>query len=146
METHSTLKRLTLALLGLLLAACSIAQAEGVPPTPEVSHGPALQPAVVDYVGVEIGVGSPIPVQVIIDASFPDPCAQLVSVQQSWAGAEFQISVTTSAADAACQSPVGPLPFRFAVPLNAAGLEPGNYTVTVNGESTTFAYPPAASQ
>jgi hypothetical protein len=140
MYKHSTLKFLTLALLGLLLAACSIARAEGVAPTPDISSGPALQPAVVDYVGVEIGVGSPIPVQVIIDTSFPDPCAQLVSVQQSWTGAEFQISVATSAADAACQSPMGPLPFRFAIPLNAAGLAPGTYTVTVNGFSTTFDY------
>jgi hypothetical protein len=43
---------------------------------------------------------------------------------------------------------MGSLPFRFAVPLNAAGLEPGTYTVTVtvNGQSTTFAYPPAAAQ
>ena len=129
-----------IALLGVLLTACVPVGSEGVAPTPRIDTAPAGQMAPVEYVGVELGVGSPIPVQVVIDTSFPDPCAQLVAVQQSFAEAEFTITVTTSPADTACASPVGPLPFRLAVPLNAAGLEPGTYTVIVNNEATTFAY------
>jgi hypothetical protein len=133
-----------LALIGLLLAACAPVRAQGVAPTPQLEAIPAGQLAPVDYLAVEIGVGSPIPVQIVIDASFPDPCAQLVAIQQSHNGDTFEIAVLTSKEEEACASPVGTLPFRFAIPLNAAGLEPGTYTVTVNGETTTFTYPPAA--
>ena len=119
--------RLTgLMLLALVLAAGSPVRAEGVAPTPQIETAPASERAPVDYLAVEIGVGSPIPVQVVIDASFPDPCAQLVAVQQSRQDDTFSIEVTTSPADETCASPVGPLPFRFAIPLNAAGLEPGS--------------------
>jgi hypothetical protein len=141
-----TNSRWMFALCAMLLAACSPIRASRVAPTPQVEVVPANQLAPVDFLAVEFGVGSPIPVQVVIDASFPDPCAQLVTVQQSRAGSAFDIAVMTSPADEACASPMGSLPFRFALPLNAAGLEPGTYTVTVNGKTTTFNYPPAAAQ
>jgi hypothetical protein len=53
---------------------------------------------------------------------------------------EFQISLMTSPADAACATPFGTLPTRLSAPLNVARLEPGTYTVTVNDSSTTFDY------
>jgi hypothetical protein len=107
-----------------LLAACSPIRASGVAPTPQVEGVPASQLAPVDYLAVEIGVGSPIPVQVVIDASFPDPCAQLVAAQQSRAGSTFDIEVMTSPADEACASPMGLLPFRFAIPSTRLGCNP----------------------
>lgn len=142
----TTARKLLGLLLGVLLTACVPVSTSGGASTPRVESVPAGQPAPVDSLTVEIGLGSPIPVQVVIDSTFPDPCAQLVAVQQSQAGGIFEIAVLTSAAEETCASPAGPLPFRFAIPLNAAGLGPGTYTVAVNGETTTFTYPPAAGQ
>lgn len=133
-------------LLAVLGAACIPVQSEGVAPTAVVGYLPTGELAPVEALSVEIGVGSPIPVQVVIDTSFPDPCAQLVGFQQNRAEGAFEFVVTTTPADADCASPVGPLPFRLTIPLNAAGLEPGTYSVIVNGATTTFSYPPAGAQ
>ena len=129
-----------LALLALWLAGCAPTSAPSATPTALADPAPAGQRAAVDAVNVEIGVGSPIPVNVMVDASFPDSCAQVASMEQNFAGSAFDIALTTSAADAACASPMGSLPFRLSIPLNAVGLEPGTYTVTVNDVSTTFEY------
>jgi hypothetical protein len=145
MLLRSLYRKWSLAALGLLLGACAPLTAVGQAPTAEVTDAPAGVAVVVDAVTVEIGQGSPLPVSAIIDGRFPDECAQIVAVEQQVVDTEFQLTVLTTAGGAECQSPMGDLPFRMAVPLNAVALEPGTYTVTVNTASTTFSYPLAAA-
>lgn len=145
MPAISLYRGLGLALLSLTLAACATVRAAGESATPAPGSGPASVPAVIDAVKVEIGVGSPLPVMVVVDSSFPDECAQIVAVEQQVIDGEFQVTVTTGDATAECLSPVGTLPFRLMVPLNAVALAAGTHTVTVNDVSTTFEYPPTAA-
>lgn len=139
---------LAIAFLGLSAAACSpsmtppavaviATKSPAVAPTPVVT---ALQLMNVADVHVDIGVGSPIPVDAFISAELPDICAQLAEVKVERSQFEFQISLlTTSSTEADCQRDT--LPFRIAVPLNMVSLPAGTYTVKANGATTTFAWP-----
>jgi len=83
----------------LLLDACSpltVAGSSGEQPTPvqssdQVSSG--YQKMDVDDVNVEVGVGSPIPVQVIVNGSLPDSCAQVEHMRQVQDGSHFAITL-----------------------------------------------------
>jgi hypothetical protein len=108
---------------------------EVVPPTAEPD---ALRPIDVQNVGVEIGVGSPIPVEVAVAGSWPDLCAQLAEVRQTMSGGRFEIALLASAADPACPPDHLGLPFGIAIPLNMVEMEPGGYTVAVNEVETAF--------
>jgi hypothetical protein len=94
----------------------------------------------VDHVEVQVGVGSPIPVTILMDGNFPDTCAQIANLHQQQEGNQFMLTLTTS-------SPGGEgcindtLPFRAAIPLNIVGLKAGTYTVAVNGVSADFKMP-----
>ena len=94
----------------------------------------------IEHVEVQIGVGSPIPVEIVADGTWPDLCAQISEVQSKRNG--FQIDVTLLASTTSpCPPDYLGLPFRFALPLNIGEMPPGTYTVTVNGVSTTFDVP-----
>lgn len=135
-------------LLGLMLAACTpsstrpaeaaiAAASPGDAPTPAVT---VLKTMPVADVRIEIGVGSPIPVDAFISAELPDVCAQLAEVKVERQPFEFQISlVAISSTEADCQRDT--LPFRMAVPLNMVNQPAGTYTVKANGASTTFEWP-----
>src|SRR5688572_30523160 len=95
---------LILALI-LVLNACSpfiVTSSSGEQPTPEVETLPATslpatgyQPVQIDQVQVDIGVGSPIPVQVTVMGNLPDTCAQIELVQQQQEGSHFDITIST---------------------------------------------------
>lgn len=137
---------LTLTLL-LIVNACSpfvITRSSGEQPTPEVETLPATslpvtgyQPVQVDGVQVEVGVGSPIPVQVTVTGNVPDTCAQIELVQQKQEGSHFEITMSTipSSAEGCVQDT---LPFRMMIPLNITNLPAGSYTVEVNGVGADF--------
>jgi hypothetical protein len=146
-RSFKSLKSLfVLVMLAGVLAACApaIADANAVPtsaPTtsPASSHDQAVP---VDHVEVEVGVGSPIPVNVIVDGSFPDTCAQIGEIKQRVENFNVQITLSTiSRSDSECAR--DPLPFRVRVPLNAIALSKGEYTISANGMSTTFNWPSA---
>ena len=88
-----------LAILAGALAACAPAIADadaapaGVPATSPASSDD--QAVLVDHVEVEVGVGSPIPVNVIVDGSFPDTGAQIGGIKQRIEGFEVQITLST---------------------------------------------------
>ncbi len=132
-----------LPLMILLLNACSpltIASSSGEQPTPVQSSDPAstgYQPISIDDVNVEVGVGSPIPVQVIVNGSLPDSCAQVELMQQKQDGSHFTITLSTipSTAEGCVQDT---LPFRILIPLNIVNLPAGSYTVDVNGSPASF--------
>ncbi len=116
-----------------------ITKSSGEPPTPFVENLPAAryQPVAIDQVHVEVGVGSPIPVYVIVSGTLPDTCAQLEYSEVKQAGTSFaiQLSSIPSNAEGCVQDS---LPFKFSIPLNVVGLPAGNYSVEVNGSRADF--------
>ncbi len=101
-----------------------------------------LQALKVANVEVQIGVGSPIPVDAFISAELPDTCAQLAEVKQQLKDFTFEISLrATPGTREECFRDT--LPFRMVVPLNMVSLPNGTYSVSVNGVSTTFTWPSA---
>lgn len=94
----------------------------------------------VEHVGVQVGEGSPIPVEIVASGTWPDLCSQIAEVQSQVNGFQIDITVLTSTT-----SPCPPdrldLPFRFAIPLNSVELPAGTYTISVNGASTTLGLP-----
>ena len=141
-----------LALLIVALAACapiptgSSVNSTALPTTaptaaptniPPSSELPLIKVASVE---VQIGVGSPIPVDAFISAELPDLCAQLAAVEVTQTGLTFEItmSVTPGAREECFRDT---LPFRIAVPLNMVNQPEGTYTVNANGASTTFPWP-----
>jgi hypothetical protein len=138
----------------LVLNACSpftIVSSSGEPSTPVESYdlvptqeeaGPDLTLIPVEHVGVQIGVGSPMPVEIVASGTWPDLCAQIADVKTEINDFQIDITVRSSTAKDCPPDQLG-LPFRFAIPLNAAQLEEGTYTITVNGTSNTLDWPPS---
>jgi hypothetical protein len=78
----------------LIVNACSpfiITSSSGQPSIPviESSSATGYQLVQVDQVQAEVGVGSPIPVQVIVTGVLPDTCAQIELVQQKQIDSKF---------------------------------------------------------
>jgi len=125
--------------------------ATGDPGAPVVRTEPAaglstpaaagLRPLTVANVTVDVGVGSPIPVDAFVSGEWPDLCAQLAQVTQRYEGKTFDITLLATAADPACPPDFLGLPFRIAIPINVVELPEGQYTVTANGATTTFSVP-----
>jgi hypothetical protein len=142
-----TLSFLLLSLI-LLLNACSplttIVGVSGERPAPveEVeSWNSNYQPITIFSVEVEVGVGSPIPVHVIVDADLPDPCSQVEYTEIKQDGSNFIITLyaTPDIGGPAVDSCIkDTLPFTMSIPLNVVNLPIGSYTVTVNGTHADF--------
>ena len=97
-----------------------------------------LRPIIVNDVQVEVGVGSPIPVDILVSGEWPDSCAQLAQSRFVRNGAEIELTLLATPADPDCPPDYLGLLFRIAYPLNAVELPQGIYTVTVNEVSTSF--------
>jgi len=131
-----------------MLSACSpfttIVNSSGEQPTPVVSYSDAptgYQPITVDKVEVEVGVGSPIPVFVIVSGNLPDPCSQVEHTEIKQDGSNFIINLfaTPDKGGPAVDSCIkDPIPFTMSIPLNVIDLPAGSYSVTVNGSRADF--------
>ncbi|HTP08735.1 MAG TPA: hypothetical protein VMP08_10815 [Anaerolineae bacterium] len=94
----------------------------------------------VQDVQIQIGVGSPIPLDAFISAELPDICAQLAEVKVTQKDFTFDITLrVTPGTHEECFRDT--LPFRMVVPLNMLNQPAGTYTVNVNGASTKFQWP-----
>lgn len=146
MKTKTLLPIFTTALL--FLSACSpfttIVSSSGEQPAPVESYDPAsagYQPITVDQVEVDVGVGSPIPVHVIVSGNLPDPCSQVEHTEIKQDGSNFIIMLFATpdvggpAVDGCIKDAV---PFKMGIPLNVVGLPAGSYSVTVNGSRADF--------
>ncbi|NLX36206.1 MAG: hypothetical protein GXY68_05920 [Chloroflexi bacterium] len=100
-----------------------------------------LRPLAVEAVAVDIGTGSPIPVEIVAGGTWPDLCAQLARVETDIDGYEIQIALLASPVQTGCPPDYVGVPFRVAVPLNPVELPEGRYTATVNGVAATFDWP-----
>ena len=134
--------------LVIVLNACSplttIVSSAGEQPIPVESYEPSssgYQSVTVDQIEVEVGVGSPIPVFVIITGNLPDPCSQVEHTEIKQDGSNFIINLfaTPDAGGPAVDSCIkDPIPLRMSIPLNVVDLPAGSYTVTVNGSRADF--------
>jgi hypothetical protein len=153
-ERKITVKTKIVSLIALTLIlvvnACSpviVTSSSGGQPTPidvvetQDSSSAGYQPITVDQVQVEVGVGSPIPVHVIVSGNLPDPCSQVEFVQVLQYKTNFNITLFATpdvggpAVDGCIKDP---LPFTMSLPLNVIGLPAGDYSVTVNGSRADF--------
>lgn len=139
-------------LVVLTLAACQpltqIAYVEGGPTQPvvDVTSAADARPMVVQDVQIQIGLGSPMPVDIFVSGTWPGLCAQLSDIQQRINSFTIDVTIRTTPEEPNCPPDHIGLPFRIAIPINGVQLPAGKYTVTVNGVSTTFTWPynPAA--
>ena len=142
-----TLSFLVLSLF-LLLSACSplttIVSSSGEQPVPVESNDSVsadYQPITVDQVEVEVGVGSPIPVRVIVYGNLPDPCSQVEHTEIKQDGSNFiiKLSATPDVGGPAVDGCIkDPFPFKMGIPLNVVDLPAGSYSVMVNGSRADF--------
>ncbi len=115
------------------------ATVKDVTPIP-VSTTVELSALKVSDVQIQIGVGSPIPVDAFISGELPDTCAQLSAVNVAQTGFAFEIKLHVAPGTREdCFRDT--LPFRMMVPLNMVSLPNGTYSVKVNDASTTFKWP-----
>ena len=130
--------------LALLLNAClpftTIVNSLGEPPIPVMEQDsaiPGYQQVSVDHVEVEIGVGSPIPIYVVVSGNLPDTCSQVEYTEVKQNGSDFRITLSAIPSnDETCIQDT--LPFRMSIPLNVSDLPADNYSVTVNGSRADF--------
>lgn len=92
-----------------------------------------LRPIPVDGVQIEVGVGSPIPVDIFVSGSWPDLCAQIAQINQRFNGNQIELDLLATAADPNCPPDFVGLPFRIAIPVNTVEMAEGAYSVAVNG-------------
>ncbi len=123
----------TYLVLSLILSACIPAVAS----TGETENTGSRE-IQVEHVQMEVGVGSPIPVNILVSGTWPDLCSQLTETRQSITGNTINIALLSGPADPECPPDHVGLPFSIAIPLNIVELPEGVYTVTVNGTSTDF--------
>jgi hypothetical protein len=106
----------------------------------------ALREIPIENVSVQIGVGSPIPVNVLVSGTWPDLCAQLAEVRQEFKGSTVEISLLATPKDETCPPDTLGLPFGISIPLNTVEMPEGTYTVTVNGIGANFGWGTVAVQ
>lgn len=131
----------SLLTLVLIVNACSpfaIATSVGEQPTPDIATLPpsGYQAVIVNHVEVEVGVGSPIPVHVIVSGNLPDVCSQVEYTEIRQDGSNFTITLSATPLEEGCLQDT--LPFRMSIPLNIIDLPVDSYSVTVNGLVADF--------
>jgi hypothetical protein len=153
---------LIIIFLLLVLAACGspsaavTSQPSDIPPTQveqqvvvdgsagEMTPPPnEFRPLPVEQVDIHVGVGSPIPVNIVVDGSWPDLCTQLAEFQQRIENSTITITLQASPEEPNCPQGNQGLPFEFSIPLNAMQLPVGTYSVVVNGVSVPFVWDPS---
>ena len=114
--------------LAMILSACG--------PWVTAEHAEQVgQLAKIDFAQVEVGLGSPTPVTVTIDASYPSTCAQFNQISQEIVkdGDKTRIMIKVRTLDMGQLCTQDALSFRMILPINAMALPKGVYSVEVNG-------------
>ncbi|MFM8367304.1 MAG: hypothetical protein ACKOBD_00915 [Chloroflexota bacterium] len=111
----------------ILLSACAAPASEVQDESGELAK--------IDFAEVEVGLGSPTPVTITIDVSYPNACSQISDVTQTFVkdGNITNIKIEIRVADMGEICTEFPQSFRMVMPINASGLPKGAYSVEVNG-------------
>lgn len=123
--------------------------AEFTPPTP--TQPPAANPpaeeygygeAMVENLEIHLLESFPIQVQAVTRGSLPNNCTTIEQAQVNRTGNTFQGRLTTRwPLNVACAQAL--VPYEHVIPLDMTGLPPGDYSVIVNGVTTSFILPAA---
>ena len=147
--TSTLISTFILSISLLVITACTSTPASTPAATPTFTPTTVqeiLQPILVESVQVDIGVGSPIPVEIHVSGTWPDLCAQLSQVEQTIEGDRITIDLLASPADPNCPPDIVGLPFQISIPLNMVEMAVGTYTISVNGVETSFNWDRIASE
>lgn len=110
------------------------------------SRSSELKEIQVEDVRVEIGVGSPVPVKVLVSGTWPGLCSQLAEIKETSEEKTFEIQLLATPDGADCPPDRLGLPFGIEIPLNMVEKKAGTYTVSVNGKETRFDWGVSASE
>ena len=156
MKRNTIIALLALLLLGL--AACSPVAEEELPttppqntPAPGEDEKPTTEPtaspapassatigeAIVNEISLNLMESFPLQASVTVKGDLNDGCTQIAEAVQDQQGDTLYLTVfTTRPADEICDMAL--LPFEETFPLDIAGLPAGEYTINVNGITTTL--------
>lgn len=127
---------LFLGLLGIALTACGGEPAE-TPAGPEIM---IPGEANVESIETVIQGSNPLVASVTVRGTLPDACTQLGQVSQEMDNNRIIIRLETArSVEEQCAQVV--TPYEESLPLNVNALEPGNYTVVVNGVTAPLIIP-----
>ncbi len=123
-----------------------VADATGTPqseaPLEEPTEAAVEEPtgenlAAVDSIEVRILESDPVQVEVVARGNLADGCTELDEPMVMRDGTQFGVMLTTQRpADAICTQAL--VPFEQVIALDVTDVEPGDYTVDVNGVIETF--------
>ena len=114
--------------LSLILVACASSETQ-------VSESSAAgTPAIVEGVSVDFRNAH---YYALVTGTYPDACTRISDVEQVVSGNTITIAMSTAAPeDLMCAQMLSP--FGIDLLIATGGLLPGDYTVDVNGATTTF--------
>lgn len=99
-----------------------------------------LDELTVSELSVVNGVGSPLPIHIVLTAELPRTCGQLGEMQIKRDGNTFFVRLIAEIPiETECNN--DKLPMHVEIPMNIAGLPEGTYEVNVNGTVTSFDLP-----
>ena len=117
-----------LLISSLILAACGGSDSQ------ENSSTTSATPAMVDGVSVDVKINH---YYDAVHGNYPDSCTRISDVQQEIDGETIRFILTTDKpADLMCAQMI--TPFSVDLLIETGGLLPGEYTVDVNGITSTF--------
>ncbi len=128
MKTRITIVILLMVMLSFILVACASSETQ-------VSESTAAgTPAMVDGVSVDFRNAH---YYAMITGTYPDTCTRISEVEQEVSGTTITIALSTAKPeDLMCAQMLSP--FGVDLLIATGGLLPGEYTVDVNGATTTF--------
>lgn len=112
---------------------------EPTPPDEPAPDEPAeLQETHLEGVSINIGFGSPNPVNVKISGTWPGLCSKLAEIKQTTNGKNISIRLLATPDETPCPPDHVRSPFEVDLPLNMADEQADTHTVSVNGKETSF--------
>jgi hypothetical protein len=128
MKTRNLIIMSLLLMLSLIMAACASSETQ-------VSESAASgTPAIVEGVSVDFRNTH---YYALVTGTYPDACTRISDIEQEVSGITITIVLSTSAPeDLMCAQMLSP--FGVDLLIATGGLLPGDYTVDVNGVTTTF--------
>jgi inhibitor of cysteine peptidase len=139
--TATAIRSATLALFAALIA---LAACRHGPPTAQAQADPEPQ-MLIRLAGVEkiepvVLESDPVLVRVLVHGWLSDGCTSLDSFDQKTEGRIIKMRIlTTRPKDAMCTQEI--TRFQETYPVEIEGLEPGSYTINVNGKTAQFTLP-----
>ncbi len=103
----------------------------------EVAGEIVVGEAVVDEVSVALLESFPVQARATFSGNLPDGCTMIGDMSQTLEGTTIRVRVTTER-DASLMCTEALVPYEKVIDLDILGIPAGQYTVDINGATTTF--------